>query len=153
MLRRDRIIRMQIHELLDACLFMISFWLAYVMRSDPNIIELFGLAPITAASFDRYLWLYLVIPFAPLVLESQGFYNRPLLCSRAKTAWSLFKGCLLTCLGLILVLFILKLDIARAVIVWFGSISFLLVFIKEELFMMGINSNLARSQYRRRFIL
>jgi exopolysaccharide biosynthesis polyprenyl glycosylphosphotransferase len=153
MLRRDRIIRMQLHELLDACLFMVSFWLAYVLRSDPNIRELLGLPDITSATFDRYLWLYLVIPFAPLVLESQGFYNRPLLCSRAKTAWSLFKGCLLTCLGLILVLFIFKLDIARAVIVWFGSISFILVFIKEELFMMGINSNLARSQYRRRFIL
>ena len=121
MLRRDRIIRMQIHELLDACLFMASFWLAYVLRSDPNIIDLFGLPGISAASFDRYLWLYLVIPFAPLVLESQGFYNRPLLCSRAKTAWALFKGCLITCLGLILVLFMFKLDIARAVIELLGD--------------------------------
>jgi hypothetical protein len=28
MLRRDRLIRMQIHELLDACLFAVAFWLA-----------------------------------------------------------------------------------------------------------------------------
>jgi len=153
MLRRDRVIRMQIHELLDACLFMVSFWLAYVLRSDPNIIELLGMLEIPALSFDRYLWLYLVIPFAPLILEAQGFYNRPLLCSRVRTAWLLFKGCLITCLGLILVLFMFKLDIARWIIIWFGIISFVLVFIKEELFMMTMNSKLARSQYRRRFIL
>jgi hypothetical protein len=29
MLRRDRLIRMQIHQLLDACIFAVSFWLAY----------------------------------------------------------------------------------------------------------------------------
>ena len=153
MLRRDRVIRMQIHELLDACLFMVSFWLAYVLRSDPNLSELLGMPEIPVTSFDRYLWLYLVIPFAPLVLEAQGFYNRPLLCSRVRTAWLLFKGCLLTCLGLILVLFMFKLDIARWVIIWFGVISFVFVFIKEELFLVAMNSKLARSQYRRRFIL
>src|SRR5579859_5202996 len=111
MLRRDRVIRMQVHELLDACLFMVSFWLAYVLRSDATIIELFGRPEIRTISFDRYLWLYLFIPFAPLVLETQGFYNRPLLCSRSHTAWLLLKGCVLTSLGLVLLLFLFKLDI------------------------------------------
>ncbi len=153
MLRRDRVIRMQVHELLDACLFMVSFWLAYVLRSDPAIIELFGRPEISSISFDRYLWLYLVIPFAPLVLEAQGFYNRPLLCSRSRTAWLLLKGCVLSSLGLVLVLFLFKLDIPRAIIIWFGLISFVLLFIKEELLMVLLNSQLVRSQYRRRFIL
>ena len=43
MLRRDRQIRMQIHQLMDACLFAFSFWLAYTLRANPTIIDLFGL--------------------------------------------------------------------------------------------------------------
>lgn len=152
MLRRDRVLRMQIHELLDACLFAVSFWLAYVLRSDPDIIALLHLQPVS--QFDNYVWLYLVlIPAAPMVLEAQGFYNRPLLCSRMTTAWMLFKGCLLTTLGLILALFLFRAQIARGAPILFGFISFALVFAKEEVLFALIKSKMAQAQYRRRFIL
>src|ERR1051326_8243502 len=114
MLRRDRQIRMQIHQLMDACLFALGFWLAYVLRSNPDIIGLLGLPPVN--KFDDYVWLYIIlIPAAPLILEAQGFYNRPTFCSRRSTAWLLFKGSLITALALILVLFFFRLVIARAV--------------------------------------
>lgn len=152
MLRRDRLIRMQVHELLDACLFAVSFWLAYLVRSDGRIIDFFHLDEVSP--FDAYVWLYLIlIPAAPLVLETQGFYNRPLFASRKTTAWLLFKGCLLTTLGLILTLFLFHSGIARLVTVLFGAISFLLLFVKEELLRRAFRSELARAQYRRRFLL
>jgi exopolysaccharide biosynthesis polyprenyl glycosylphosphotransferase len=143
---------MQIHQLMDACLFALAFWLAYVIRSDPNVIEVLGLNPVN--KFDDYVWLYLIlIPAAPLILEMQGFYNRPTFCSRRTTAWLLFKGCLITALVLILALFFFRLVIARAVIVWFGFVSFGLVFAKEELLRLFFQSKLAQSSFRRRFIL
>ena len=43
--------------------------------------------------------------------------------------------------------------IARSVIIWFGFISFTLVFTKGELLRFAFQSKLAQSQYRRRFIL
>jgi exopolysaccharide biosynthesis polyprenyl glycosylphosphotransferase len=152
MLRRDRLLRMQIHELMDACLFAISFWLAYVLRTDPDVTQLLHLPEVNP--FDNYVWLYLIlIPAAPMVLEAQGFYNRPLLCSRATTAWILFKSCLLTTLGLILALFLFRVGIARWIPIWFGCLSFGLVFAKEEILLVLIKSKLAQAQYRRRFIL
>ncbi len=152
MLRRDRLIRMQVHQLMDACLFAVSFWLAYVVRSDPRVIEFFRLDEVSP--FEAYVWLYLIlIPAAPLILEAQGFYNRPILCSRYTTAWLLFKGCLFTTLGLILALFLFHSGIARLVTVLFGAISFLLLFSKEELLRRAFRSELAREQYRRRFLL
>ncbi len=152
MLRRDRQIRMQIHQLMDACLFALGFWLAYVLRSNPDIIHLLGLPPIN--KFEDYVWLYIiVIPAAPLILEAQGFYNRPTLCSRRTTAWLLFKGCLITALALILVLFFFRMVIGRMVIVWFGFVSFALVFAKEELLRGFLQSKLAQSSFRRKFIL
>jgi exopolysaccharide biosynthesis polyprenyl glycosylphosphotransferase len=152
MLRRDRQIRMQIHQLIDACLFAVAFWLAYVLRSDPNIIDIFSLDPIDP--FDSFVWLYLIlIPAAPLILEAQGFYNRPMLCSWRATVWPLFKGCVLTSLGLTMALFLFRMSLARGVLVWFGGISFCLVLIKEEILRIVFKSKFGRAQYRRRFIL
>src|SRR5690349_4581994 len=111
MLRRHRLIRMQIYQLMDACIFAASFWLAYVLRSDQNVTWLLNLVPIN--EFRQYVWLYLIlIPAAPFILEAQGFYNRPLLCSRPATLWILFKSCLLTVMGLILVAFAFQMIIA-----------------------------------------
>jgi exopolysaccharide biosynthesis polyprenyl glycosylphosphotransferase len=152
MLRRDRQIRMQIQQFMDACLFALGFFLAYVLRSNPDVIELLSLQPVN--EFSDYKWLYIIlIPAAPLILEAQGFYNRPTLCSRRTTAWLLFKGCFITALVLILALFFFRLVIARAVIIWFGFVSFGLVLAKEELLRLFFQSKLARSSFRRRFIL
>lgn len=152
MLRRDRIIRMQIQELLDACLFALAFWLAHSLRSDPLLIDLFDLPPI--APFQRYVWLYLLlIPAAPMILEAQGFYHRPLLCARRATAWLLFKACAITALGLILTLFLFRVDVARSVMIWFACISFGLVFLKEEVVLMIVRRRTGASAFHRRFIL
>ncbi|HWH72563.1 MAG TPA: sugar transferase [Candidatus Sulfotelmatobacter sp.] len=145
---------MQIQELVDACLFALSFWLAYVLRSDPTIVHYFELNPVDPTGFDKYVWLYLIlIPAAPMVLEAQGFYNRPLLCSRTATAWLLLKSTVITALGMVLALFLCRLEIARWVIVGFGCISFALVFIKEEFLLLAVKSKLGQAPFRRRFLL
>jgi exopolysaccharide biosynthesis polyprenyl glycosylphosphotransferase len=152
MLRRDRQIRMQVQQVMDAGLFAAGFALAYVVRSNPDFMDLFGLDEVFP--FASYLWLFLVIiPVAPMVLEAQGFYNRPLLCSRRTTAWLLFKACLFTSLGLILALFLFRTVIARGVVVLFGFTSFGLMYAKEELVRWARRSKLGQAQYRRRFIL
>jgi exopolysaccharide biosynthesis polyprenyl glycosylphosphotransferase len=153
MLRRHRQIRMQIHQLLDACLFAVAFWLAHLLRTHEAFTNLIGLAP-ADISFDTYVWMYLILlPAAPLILEAQGFYNRPILYSRRSTIWILFKGCLFMTLGLVLMLFLAKLFIARWVVIWFGAISFILVLAKEELLRLMSKSKVAQAQSRRRFIL
>ncbi len=148
--------RMQVHQLVDACLFATSFWLAYELRSSPFIVELFRLQPFDAP-FESFVWLYVIlIPAAPLILEAQGFYTRPVLCSRRTTAWRLFKGCIFTTLVLILLLFTFKMLlmlIARWIVIWFGGISFMLVFIKEEVLRDVLRSKLAQGQFKRRFVL
>ena len=93
------------------------------------------------------------IPGAPFVLESQGFYNRPLLGPRRAILWPLFKGCVLITLGLVLAVYVLHLNVPRWVIVWFGCLSFALVYLKEEILCLVYKSKLARAQYKRRFIL
>ena len=109
MLRRDRQIRTHIHQLADACIFALSFWAAYALRVDPQIIAWLHLPAISDESLDaqKLIWLYAaLIPAAPLILESQNFYNRPPLGSRWATIWPLFKGCVITSVGLVLVMYV-----------------------------------------------
>ncbi len=152
MLQRERKIRRQAHQVVDACLFALSFWLAYELRASSYMIELLRLDAVKP--FDTYAVLYVIlIPVAPLILEAQGFYRRPLLGSRRTTAWMLFKACLVISLGLVLALFVFRLLIARWVVIWFGCIGFMLVYAKEEIFRRVAQNKTARDPYRRRFIL
>jgi len=154
MLRRDRQIRTQIHQLADACLFAVSFWLAYTLRTNPQVIAWLGLDPIPPEIFNSVVWLYFVlIPAAPLILESQGFYNRPVLCPRRGILWPLFKGCLITTIGLVLVMYALQFISPRVMIMFFGCISFTLVYLKEELVRWALRSKIGQLQYQRRFLL
>src|ERR1043166_3363709 len=152
MLRRDRQIRMQIQQVLDMLLFAAAFALAYVLRSDENVMYLFTLNP--PSPFEDYVKLYVVlIPAAPMILEAQGFYRRSALSSRRTTLWLLGKACLWTTLALVLTAFLFQYTLARSVIVWFGPIAFLLVWAKEEVVRIIVQRKLFRSQYRRRFVL
>jgi exopolysaccharide biosynthesis polyprenyl glycosylphosphotransferase len=86
-------------------------------------------------------------------LEAQGFSDQPLLSPRRTAIWALFKGCLVTTIGLIMTLFFFRLELARSVAILFGIISFLFIFLKEELVRVGLRSKFARAQLERRFIL
>ena len=156
MLRRTRQIRTQIHQLVDACVFAASFWIAYSLRGDPAVISLLKLPviPDTALDSEKLIWLYAaLIPAAPLILESQGFYSRPPLGTRLATIWPLFKGCLITTIGLVLAMYALHFLTPRVMMVFFGIISFSLVYAKEELVLWVSHSRLAQAQSKRRFIL
>ena len=154
MLGRDRLIRMQIHQLMDACLFALSFWLAFKLRSSDAVSDFFHV-PRVNMPFDKYVVLYvLLIAAAPLMLEAQGFYNRSLLSLRRRMLWPLLKTCAFLSLGVAAGLLLLRLyQTARGVVVWFGCLSFVLVVAKEELLRLALRSRLAQARYRRRLIL
>jgi exopolysaccharide biosynthesis polyprenyl glycosylphosphotransferase len=162
MLQRDRQIRTQAHQLADACLFATSFWLAYVVRGNlmvtgwinqllPAGHELDAIPP---NMFEHAWWLYFaLVPAAPLVLESQGFYSRPAVNSRRTLVWPLLRGSLLVTLGIVVLLFFFKEPAPRGAAIIFFLISCSLVWVKEELLRAALRSPLAKAQYKRRVIV
>src|SRR6266496_1686274 len=151
MLGRDQQLRTQIYQLLDAVLFGLAFWFAHALRSNfpDNFlwIHWHDIEP-----FEKFKWLLLlVVPGAPLILESQGFYSRPFSCPRYLTAWILFKSCVLITVSMIIVMFFCKVfSLARAVPILFGLIGFVAVYAKEELLRFGFQSRFAQAQMKRR---
>jgi hypothetical protein len=154
MLRRQRQIRVQVMKFVDAGLFCFGFWLAHFIRSKFLRVEIFG-GTADIQPFSEYLWLLLVVFMStPLLLEMQGFYSRPLIPSRRRTAWQLLKACGLSLVTVIFALFLFKqLQLARAVPFIFGATAFGLMFLKEELVRQWLKTTLGQSQLRRRFIL
>jgi exopolysaccharide biosynthesis polyprenyl glycosylphosphotransferase len=159
MLRRDRQIRLQVFQLVDACLFAMSFWLAFQLRANVRVIYHFRLEPYVSSQvelIDKLVWIYPVLIFlSPLVLEGQGFYSRPILSSRGSKYWQLLKGCFIMVLCLILALFFTKAlvnSVARWIPLWFGGISFFLVLAREELTNALFHST-AATQHKRQFVL
>ncbi len=154
MLRRDRQLRTQLYQLKDAALFGLSLWIAHFIRVNmPDTIFGWTMDPID--TFERFVWLYLIIiPGSAFLLESQGFYQRPMFSSRKETAWTLFKGCLFVTVGVILVIYFFRItDLARGVIVLFGFISFALVFLSEEVMKLTYKSRFGEMQLKKRVIL
>jgi exopolysaccharide biosynthesis polyprenyl glycosylphosphotransferase len=156
MLQRDRQIRTQISQFADAFLVAVSFWLAFVLRADPNIAAWLGLDQIPADALNQDAKLIPVAMIAAaFLLESQGFYSLPVLCPRRLILWPLFKGCALTTMVLILATFLFQKDLipSRLVMTFFGFISFALIYCKEELLRLAFKSRFVQGQYKRRFIL
>jgi exopolysaccharide biosynthesis polyprenyl glycosylphosphotransferase len=153
MLRRQRQIRTQVQKLLDGSLFALSLWLAHYLRANVLKFEIFG-GTADIEGFQDWLWLFLIIiPVAPLLLDTQGFYNRPLIARRRITAWQLLRASFLAMVVLISLLFLFKENPARSVLFFFAPISFLLVFVKEELMRQWVQSRLGQAQMSRRLIL
>lgn len=157
MLRRDRQIRTQLHQLMDGAIFVISFWLANVIRAQGAVnLNIFGYNILGDASkvFTGGNWVYFIIGFVSLMLlDSQGFYKRPFFASRKLSAWLLIRATALTIVGLVLIFYISKVVAPRGIMILFGPIAFLLVLLKEEIFRVAYKVQFGNPQFRKRLIL
>lgn len=155
MLQRDHHFRTQVQQVADVCLFALAFGLSFVLRADQTFSRAcFGLDAVSGDSFYHVIWLYLTfVVFVPPILGSQGFYRRRVMGSRREMLWSLARSCVLVTVGLVLLIYLLKLVVPRGVITLFGGLAFVLVWLKEEALRWVRHSGLARAQYQRRIIL
>jgi exopolysaccharide biosynthesis polyprenyl glycosylphosphotransferase len=152
MLTNHRQLRIQVAQIRDGGLFCLALLAAHYLRAN-WLHDLLHMSRVIEP-FHEFIWLWLIIlPGAPFILESQGYYERPLVAPRRQTAWILLRSCALATIGIILVMFPLKLTLARSVIVAFGGVSFVLLFLHEELMRLLLRTDVAQAQWRRRFVL
>lgn len=152
MATRQQQVRLQIHQLMDACLFAFTFWVAVELRESPWVIDRFNLVP--PPPEGTIFWYYLIlIPMAPLVLEWQGFYNLSLSESRWNRWWVIVRSCTLITGALILLSFFFQLTFARLVVLWFGIISAVALYAKGEVMRLLLANRFMASHYGRRILL
>lgn len=86
------------------------------------------------------------------MLASQGFYDRPRLTSRFGTLLVLLRAGVLTTFALIVLVFLIRVHVARSLILLVGGFGSLLVYARHELVRWFEETAVAREQYRRRVL-
>ena len=127
MLRRERKNLIVLAQIKDSLLFAVSLWLAHLIR-------VFFDTEGDVEAFSVFMPLFVVLlPGVPLILDFHGFYSRPLIPRRADTAWRLLKACSIITMIVVSTTFLMKEAPARGVFVLFAVVSFILVYLSEEL--------------------
>ena len=136
MLRNQRQLQPNISKVLDGLFFALSLWLAHGLRGLLDV-DWFGAEPEIASFLGGntgrpYVWISILLMFvAPFILDTQGFYTRSAWPSRGQTFWPLAKAAMIVTLGIILGIFMLKIQLTRSVIFLFVITAVVLVMSKE----------------------
>jgi exopolysaccharide biosynthesis polyprenyl glycosylphosphotransferase len=146
---RRKEFNIQLNQLNDAILLVLSLWLAYALRYE--LAELFESIP-PVESANVYVWLLvLVIPFGPLLLELQGFYDYPLEKTILKSVRQ--AGLALLWLAILIcgcaIFFRLNLN-SRSVLALFVLIGTVALIIKERIVVGYLRGRVARGEHRER---
>jgi exopolysaccharide biosynthesis polyprenyl glycosylphosphotransferase len=140
MLGRRQELNLQFLQIVDAFLLVLAFWSAHTLRYMGYYWGIFE-APILP--FRDFQWLlFVLVPFGPICLEAQGFYEHPARKTFAKSLGQLGRAALV--LGLIIALcsYFLRLAVeSRAVMPLFAVLGAALLLGRE---------GASISRYRRR---
>lgn len=129
MLSRSHHQHVRFQQIADGLLGALSVSLAYALRS---WFPWLGLPDLEL--FSDYIWLMLLCGLlTPVMLTQQGFYEPAPLGSRVATIFKVMRGCTYTVLGLVLFLFIVRVQYARSVIILSGTFASFLVYGRHEL--------------------
>ncbi len=148
MLTQPRHTRARLLQAVDGGLFALALALAYLLRAT---LPWLGRPEIEA--FTDHLWLFPVVAFlGPALLAQQGLYARVRLSSRISIILVILRGCAFAIIGVILLLFFLRVQYARSVIILVGAFGGLLVYARHELTTWLESTRLGRNQLRRRVL-
>jgi exopolysaccharide biosynthesis polyprenyl glycosylphosphotransferase len=152
MLARRQELNTQLQVFIDAFLLAFSLWTAYVLRYYSTFW--FDLSK-TIDPQRNYAWLLVVImPFGPILLDLQGFYQSPL----NKTQWKSLVQILRAMLGLSIIVggcvIFLRLPLTnRSVPLLFVLIGTFVLLSKERLIVARLRRKAMRGEMRERVLL
>lgn len=95
MLGRKQEINLQLSQILDSCLLVVAFYISHWSASTLRLnLGWFGSGDIP--DFANFFWMMaIIVPFTPIVLEFQGYYDSPSLKTRWRTLRQLGKALLI----------------------------------------------------------
>lgn len=131
MIARKTEINLQVNQFIDALLLGGVFWFSHYLRYNQFII-LDNLW--TIGGFEEFVWmLAMIMPFAPFLLEMQGFYTYPL----EKTVWKSLRQILAAGFWLVVMfgfgVIFLRLDVpSRSVLVIFAILAPMVLLLRER---------------------
>jgi exopolysaccharide biosynthesis polyprenyl glycosylphosphotransferase len=152
MLTQRQELNTQLQQLIDAVLLACSLLVAHTLRFYAT--SWFDLSK-TIEPFQSYQWILIVVmPFGPILLDIQGFYQSPL----TKTKWKTFAQIVRAMIGLSMIVsgcvIFLRLPLtSRAVPLLSILIAMLLLLLKERIIVSYVRGRAIRGELRERILL
>ena len=152
MQNRQQELNTQFQQLIDAFVFAISLFAAHALRFyGTEWLDL----PYSIDPFQNYQWLLIVImPFGPIFLDLQGFYQSPFNKTLAKSFVQIVRTMFYLGLLVSVCVIFLRLPLtSRAVPLLFIVIATGMLLLKERLIVGRVRRRAARGQVRERVLL
>jgi exopolysaccharide biosynthesis polyprenyl glycosylphosphotransferase len=147
-LSQSRQARARLLQVCDGSLFALSLSVAYLVRAT---FPFFDLPQIEA--FVEHVWLFPVIAVVgPVALASQRFYEMPQITSRLTVIWAVMRSVAVVVVSLISLLFLVRVQYARSVILLACGLGGVLVYLRHEIFVRLVALPIARTQWRQRVL-
>ena len=128
---RKQEINLQLRQISDGVLLMFAFWTSFVLRYYST--EWFNWdRPIKG--FDAFQWMiFVIIPFGPIILEIQGFYNFSLQKTVGKSLGQMGRSAFWLCVLLAGCVIFFRLEVpSRAVLLIFAMLATLALLLRES---------------------
>ncbi len=152
MLARQQELNTQLQQIFDAFLLAVALVVAHQLRYYST--DWFGLDK-TIDVFSNYQWLLVVImPFGPILLDLQGFYQSPL----TKTVWKSFSQIMQAMVYLSILVsgcvIFLRLPLAaRSVPLLFIAVATVALLVKERVIIAAVRRRALRGELREKILL
>jgi len=152
MLGRRQKLNLQFLQIVDALLLVAAFWGAHWFRyHGPE----FGFFEIHILPFSEFQWLlFVLIPFGPICLHAQGFYEHPERKTVGRSLSQLGRAAIV--LGLIIALcaYFFKVGVdSRAVMPIFAALAAVLLIVREWITVIRYQRSVRNGKIRERVIL
>ncbi len=152
MLGRRQKLNLQFLQIVDAFLIVAAYWSAHWFRfAGPE----FGLFDTHIQPFTEFQWLlFILIPFGPVCLHAQGFYEHPERKTVARSLGQLGRAAVVLALITALTSYFLKLKVdSRAVMPIFAALATVLLLAREWLTVTNYRRRVRSGEFRERVVL
>ena len=152
MLGRKQELNLQFNQIVDGALLVMAFWTAHVLRYYAT--EWFQLEK-SIAKFNEFRWvLFVLMPFGPIILDMQGYYNYVLQKTLHKSFMQIMRSAFWLCLLLALCVLFFRLDVpSRAVLIIFGLLATMVLMVRERLTVLYLKGKGMRGRVKESVLL
>lgn len=152
MIGRKQELNLQFLQILDGVLLAFVFWVAHTIRFMASDLFLYD-RPI--GPFRDFQWLlFIILPFAPIILEMQGFYGQPLQKTVGRSLRQIASGCIGLGLLIAACAYFLRLEVpSRAVMPMFFVLGVGVLMLRERLTLLQLRTKAQGGEFREPVLL
>ena len=148
---RRQEINLQLNQIVDAGLLVFALWLAHFIRYWSTLyLDIYTIPP-----FGQFLWLIvLIMPFGPLLLETQGYYRGLLQKSVGRALSEILRAGLWLAVLIAGCVIFFRLEVpSRAVFLGFGFLGAIFLLLKRAFLVRELKGGSEQGKFREKILL